>query len=110
MRLFSMLGSIYDDIATGAKKYIYDEDYDCLYLPVSKEFVSHVLGIKCEQCGVLIFTLDNNSNYSVDSVIIDEDEQPTDLREEINEYLEDFELEPQYLELSCAISNIFCNL
>lgn len=108
MKLFSMLGAIFDEISTGANTYVYDEDYDCLYLPVSSDFVTHVLEKKCNDCGVLIFTMDNNFNYSVDSVIIDADEQPTDLREDINEYLETFELDQIYHELSCAISNIFC--
>ncbi len=110
MKLFSMLGAIYDEITTGTNSYIYDEDYECLYLPVTKEFVNHILERECDQCGVLIFTLDNNSNYSIDSILIDEDEQPRDLREEINEHMENYSLEQQYLELSCAISNVFCNL
>ena len=110
MKLFSMLGAIYDDITTGANSYIYEEEYDCLYLPVSKEFVNQILGRKCEQCGVLVFTMVSNFWYSVDSVLIDEDETPRDLREEINEYVEDLELGHQYQALSCAISNVFCKI
>ena len=110
MRLFSMLGAIYDEITTGTNSYIYDEDYDCLQLPVSKEFVNHVLERECEQCGVLIFTLDNNSNYSIDSVLIDEDEQPRDLREEIAEYVDTYEINQQYFELSSALSHVFCRI
>lgn len=110
MRLFTMLGEIYDEIMSGENTYIYDEDYECLYLPVSKEFVNHVLGKECHDCGVLIFTLDNDCNYSVDSVIIDEDEQPRDLKEEIAEYVEAHGAEQQYLEMSCVLSNIFCRI
>lgn len=110
MKLFSMLGAIYDDITTGSNSCIYDEDYDCLYMPVTKEFVRQILNKKCNDCGVLIFTLDSNGNYSVDSVIIDADKQPTDLRDEISDYIDNFEVGHQYQELSCAISNVFCKL
>ena len=110
MRLFSVLGEVYDDVVTGRNTYMYDDDYDCLYLPVSKEFVNHVLEKECEDCGVLIFTMDHDVNYSIDSILIDMDEQPRDLREEIAEYVDTYEINQQYYELSCALSNVFCRI
>ncbi|WP_294751535.1 hypothetical protein [uncultured Ruminococcus sp.] len=110
MRLFSMLGEIYDDVVTGRNTYMYDDDYDCLYLPVSKEFVTHGLEKQCDDCGVLIFTMDHDFNYTLDSILIDQDEQPRDLREEIAEYTEHYELIEQYYELSSALSHVFCRI
>ena len=110
MRLFTMLGEIYDDVVTGRNTYIYDDDYDCLYLHVSKEFVNHVLDKECHECGVLIFTMDHDFNYSLDSILIDEDEQPRDLRDEIADYVDENEINQQYFELSCALSNVFCRI
>ena len=49
MRLFAMMGEVYDDVVTGRNNYMYDDDYDCLYLPVSKEFVNHVLERECSE-------------------------------------------------------------
>lgn len=110
MRLFTMIGEIYDDVVAGRNHYMYDDDYDCLYLPVSREFISHVLEKECDQCGVLIFTMDRDFNYTLDSVLIDEDEVPRDLREEIAEYVDAHEINQQYFELSSALSNVFCRI
>ena len=110
MRLFAMLGEIYDDVVTGRNTYMYDDDYDCLYLPVDKAFINHTLEQPCEDCGVLIFTMDHDFNYTLGSVLIDGDEQPRDLREEIAEYIEHYEINEQYLELSSALSHVFCRI
>ena len=110
MRLFTVLGEIYDDVVSGRNTYMYDDDYDCLYLTVSKEFVNHALEKKCDDCGVLVFTMDHDFNYTLDSVLIDQDEQPRDLREEIAEYIDRYEVNEQYYELSSALSNVFCRI
>ena len=110
MRLFAMMGEIYDDVVTGRNTYMYDDDYDCLYLPVSKEFVNHTLEKECNDCGVLIFTMDHAFNYTLDGILIDNDEQPRDLREEIAEYVDTYEINQQYYELSSALSHVFCRI